>query len=68
MRLGKRREQAIYDAVHRPLMDVRIEVAKLLRGDARWERIDELLFGAQSSSAAAAVRAATEGDMRKGRR
>lgn len=57
--MNEKRQQAIYDAVHTPIVDARIEVAKLTRGNrVLFDRLDELLFAAQSKAAAGAVRAA----------
>lgn len=62
MKLSERRRQAIYNAVHEELMQLRIRLSQYpLTGSA----LDERLFQAQCRAASAAV-AAAEQPLRRG--
>lgn len=62
MILSKKRKQAIFDAVHEEIMQLRIGLAKrLLNGQANGPKIDGLIAQAGTKAGEAAIKAAQEG-------
>jgi len=58
-RLSAKRAQAIYDAVHSPLMDLRVELSRNdLRGHPQGAKIDTKIAQAMERAAEAAVEVA----------
>lgn len=62
MILSQKRKQAIFDAVHEEIMQLRISLAKgLLKGKTNGSKIDGLIAQAGTKAGEAAIKAAQEG-------